>query len=148
MVDLKVSFCIETTFFPELLEDCSRFGIFVRKSLNFYGTTLLHNSDVSAARNYHERFKSNKNKCSRNSQHYAQICTTALFYILAPTCFDCSLPSSGSFWIRLIYIKIHIDLVVYHITDNRVNHDTPAHRPLNQHYMIYHQINLHFHVTQ
>jgi hypothetical protein len=35
--------------------------------------------------------------CSRNYPHYALICTTPLFYILAPTCFGCSLPSSGSF---------------------------------------------------
>jgi hypothetical protein len=35
----------------------------------------------------------------RNNHHYAQICTTALFYTLAPTCFGSSLPSSGSFWI-------------------------------------------------
>jgi hypothetical protein len=33
---------------------------------------------------------------SRNNQHYALICTTALFYTLAPTCFGSSLPSSGS----------------------------------------------------
>jgi hypothetical protein len=52
---------------------------------------------------------------SRNNQHYAQICTTALFYIQAPTCFGSRLPSSGSFWIRLSYMKIQIDLVVYHI---------------------------------
>jgi hypothetical protein len=31
------------------------------------------------------------------NQHYALICTTPLFYILAPTFFDSSLPSSGSF---------------------------------------------------
>jgi hypothetical protein len=54
-------------------------------------------------------------KSSRNNQLYAQICTTALFHILAATCFDSSLSSSGSFWIRLSYIKIQIDLVVYHI---------------------------------
>jgi hypothetical protein len=34
---------------------------------------------------------------SRNDQQYAQICTTALFYIPAPTCFGSSLPLSGSF---------------------------------------------------
>jgi hypothetical protein len=33
----------------------------------------------------------------RNDQQYAQICTTALFYIPAPICFGSSLPSSGSF---------------------------------------------------
>jgi hypothetical protein len=45
----------------------------------------------------------------------AQICTTALFYMLASTCFGSSLPSSGSFWIRLSYVKIQIDMVVYYI---------------------------------
>jgi hypothetical protein len=53
---------------------------------------------------------------SRNDQQYAHICTTALFYIPAPTCFGSSLPSSGSFWIHPSYMKIQIGLVVYHIT--------------------------------
>jgi hypothetical protein len=35
--------------------------------------------------------------------------------MLAPTYFGSSLPSSGSFWIRLSYVKIQIDMVVYHI---------------------------------
>jgi hypothetical protein len=52
---------------------------------------------------------------SRNDQKYAQICTTALFYIPASTCFGSSLPSSMSFRIRLSYMKIQIGLVVYHI---------------------------------
>jgi hypothetical protein len=30
-------------------------------------------------------------------------------YMLAPTCFGSILPSSGSFWIRLSYVKIQID---------------------------------------
>jgi hypothetical protein len=34
---------------------------------------------------------------SRNNQHNAHICTTTLFYMLAPTCFGSSLSSSGSF---------------------------------------------------
>jgi hypothetical protein len=50
---------------------------------------------------------------SRNNHHYAQICTTALFYILASTCFGSSLSSSGSFWIHLSYKKIQINLVIY-----------------------------------
>jgi hypothetical protein len=33
----------------------------------------------------------------RYNQQYALNCTTPLFYILAPTCFGSSLPSSGSF---------------------------------------------------
>jgi hypothetical protein len=52
---------------------------------------------------------------SRNNQHNAQIYTAALFYMLSPTCFGSSLPSLGSFWIRLSYVKIQIDIVVYHI---------------------------------
>jgi hypothetical protein len=52
---------------------------------------------------------------SRNNHHNAQICATALFYMLAPTCFGSSLPSSGSLWIRLSYVKRQIDMVVYHI---------------------------------
>jgi hypothetical protein len=54
-------------------------------------------------------------KCSRNNQHNAQICTIVLFYMLAPTCFGSSQPSSESFWIRLSYVIIQIDMVVYHI---------------------------------
>jgi hypothetical protein len=34
-------------------------------------------------------------------------------YMLAPTWFGSSLPSSGSFWICLTYVKIQIDMVVY-----------------------------------
>jgi hypothetical protein len=34
-------------------------------------------------------------------------------YMLAPTCFGSSLPSSGSFWIRLSYVKIQICMVGY-----------------------------------
>jgi hypothetical protein len=33
----------------------------------------------------------------RNNQQYALICTTSLVYILAPTCFGSSVPSSGNF---------------------------------------------------
>jgi hypothetical protein len=32
-------------------------------------------------------------------------------YMLAPICFGNSLPSSGSFWICLSYMKIQIDMV-------------------------------------
>jgi hypothetical protein len=53
---------------------------------------------------------------SRNNQHYALICTTPLFYILAPTCFGSSLPSSGSFLDPSELLQIHIEKVVYHIT--------------------------------
>jgi hypothetical protein len=44
--------------------------------------------------------------CSRKDQHSAQIYTTALFHMLAPTYFGSSLPSSGSFWIRLRHILL------------------------------------------
>jgi hypothetical protein len=63
-------------------------------------------------------------------------------YILAPTCFGGSLSSSGSFYIHRSYAKIQIDMVVYRIMwlyfaadsagkYNRLNHDTPTHKPLN-----------------
>jgi hypothetical protein len=80
--------------------------------------------------------------------------------MLAPTYFGSSLQLSGSFWIRLRYMKIQIGLVVYHITLVKwpvylnivvkfvvLNHDTLTHRPLNQRCMIYHQIDLHLHVN-
>jgi hypothetical protein len=38
-----------------------------------------------------------------------------LYSMLAPTYFDSSLPSSGSFWIGLSYVKIQINMVVYHV---------------------------------
>jgi hypothetical protein len=78
----------------------------------------------------------NKYHLSRNNQHYAQTCTTAPFYILAPTCFGSSLPSSGSFRIRLSYMKIQTHPAGTH---NRRNHDSPAYRPL--HYTEYTQKN-------
>jgi hypothetical protein len=52
---------------------------------------------------------------SRNNQHYAQICTIPLFYILAPTCFGISVQSSGSFLDSSELLKIQIELVIYHI---------------------------------
>jgi hypothetical protein len=52
---------------------------------------------------------------SRNNQHYALICSTPLFYILAPTCFDSSLPSSGSFLDPSELLEIQIEWVVCHI---------------------------------
>jgi hypothetical protein len=47
--------------------------------------------------------------CSRNNEHYALICTTSLFYILAPTCFGSSLPSSGSFLDTSELLEIQIE---------------------------------------
>jgi hypothetical protein len=44
-------------------------------------------------------------KRSIKNQHNAQIYNAALFHMLASTCFGSSLPSSGSFWIRLSYVK-------------------------------------------
>jgi hypothetical protein len=54
------------------------------------------------------------------------ICTTPLFYILVPTCFDSSLPSSGSFLYPSELPEIQIEWVVYHIMRGYV-----AHRPRN-----------------
>jgi hypothetical protein len=51
---------------------------------------------------------------NRNNQHYALIFTTPLFYTLAPTCFDSSLSSSGSFLQPSELLDIQIEWVVYH----------------------------------
>jgi hypothetical protein len=64
---------------------------------------------------------------SRNNQHYALICTTPLFYILAPTCFGSSLPLSGSFLDTSELLEIQIDWVVYHIMCGYVA-GVPAHQ--------------------
>jgi hypothetical protein len=45
----------------------------------------------------HHSIVSNMKLHSRNNQHFALNCTTPLLYILAPTCFGSSLPSSESF---------------------------------------------------
>jgi hypothetical protein len=73
---------------------------------------------------------------SRNKQQYALICTTTLFYILAPTCFGSSLPSSGSFLDPSGLLEIQIEWVVYHIMCGYVVcvpecRGNPAHRPRN-----------------
>jgi hypothetical protein len=52
---------------------------------------------------------------SRNNQQYALICTTPLFYILAPTCFGSSLPSSESFLDVSELLEIQIEWLVCHI---------------------------------
>jgi hypothetical protein len=46
---------------------------------------------------------------NRNNQHYALICTTPLFYILAPACFSSSLPSPGSFLDPSELLQIQIE---------------------------------------
>jgi hypothetical protein len=69
-------------------------------------------------------------------------CTTYLFYVLDPTCFGSSLPSSESFLDPSELLEIQIEWVVYHIICGYVtcvpecrgsvrDHDTPAHRPRN-----------------
>jgi hypothetical protein len=52
---------------------------------------------------------------SRNNQHYALICNTPLSYMLAPTRFGSSLPSSGSFLGPSELLEIQIEWVVYNI---------------------------------
>jgi hypothetical protein len=51
----------------------------------------------------------------RKSQQYSLICTIPLFYVLDPTCFAGSLPSSGSILGPFELLEIQIELVVYHI---------------------------------
>jgi hypothetical protein len=60
---------------------------------------------------------------SRNNRHYALICNTPLFYILAPTCFGSSLPSSGSFLDPYELPEMQIEWVVYlkYVTDQRIS---------------------------
>jgi hypothetical protein len=48
-----------------------------------------------------------------NTMH--KFATVLYSYMVTPTCFSSSLLSSGSFWIRLNYVKLQIDMVVYHI---------------------------------
>jgi hypothetical protein len=52
---------------------------------------------------------------SRNNQRYALNCTTPFFYVLAPTCFSSSLPSSGSLLDPSELLEKQIKWVVYHI---------------------------------
>jgi hypothetical protein len=77
---------------------------------------------------------------SRNNQRYSLICTTPLLYTLAPTCFGCSLKSSGSFLDASELLEIQIEWVVYH--------DTPAHRPRNHKLYNIPPIRFVFQVTQ
>jgi hypothetical protein len=51
----------------------------------------------------------------RKNQQYTLICTTPLFYVLAPKCFGSSLPSSGSVFDPSELLEIQIEWVVYHI---------------------------------
>jgi hypothetical protein len=51
----------------------------------------------------------------RNDQSHALIFTARLFYLLAPTCFGSSLPSSGRFLDPSELLEIQIELMVYHI---------------------------------
>jgi hypothetical protein len=51
----------------------------------------------------------------RRNQHCALICTTLLFYILPPTCFGSSLPSSGSLLDLPELLEIQMSWVVYFI---------------------------------
>jgi hypothetical protein len=51
----------------------------------------------------------------RNDLQYALICNTPLFYVLAPTCFGSSLPSSGRFLDPSELLEMQIEWVVYHM---------------------------------
>jgi hypothetical protein len=50
----------------------------------------------------------------RSDQQYTLICTTPLFHVLAPTCFDSSLTSSGSFLDPSELLEIQIEWMLYH----------------------------------
>jgi hypothetical protein len=99
-------------------------------------------------------------RCIRNDRHYALICTPPLFYVLAPTCFGSSLPSSGSF-LDPELLEIQIEWVVYHIICGYVTCVPDCHGSIccashlrtmtiqhtghiTTHYMIYHPFDLYF----
>jgi hypothetical protein len=63
----------------------------------------------------------------RKDQQYALICTTPLFYVLAPTCFSSSLPSSGSFVDPPDLLEIQIEWVVYRIMCGYVTYVPDCH---------------------
>jgi hypothetical protein len=94
-----------------------------------------------------------------NDHQYALICNTPLFYVLAPTCFGSSLPSSGSFLDPSELLEIQIEWVVYHIMCGYVacvpdcrgfvccatQLGTTRHTGhITTHYMIYHPFDLYF----
>jgi hypothetical protein len=93
-----------------------------------------------------------KSACaSRNNQQYSLICTTPLFYILAPTCFGSSLPSSGTFLDPSESLEIQIEWVAHKVWLRglcaglswfRRNHDIRHAGHVITHYMIYHPLNL------
>jgi hypothetical protein len=59
---------------------------------------------------------------SKNYQNYILICATPFFYMLSPTCFGSSLPSSGNFIDPSELLEIQIEWVVYlkYITDKLI----------------------------
>jgi hypothetical protein len=90
---------------------------------------------------------------SRNDQNYVLICTTPLFYILPPTYFSSSLPSSGNFLDPSELLEIQIKWVVCHIICGYMTcvpecHSIPAHRPRNHTLYVIPPIRFVFQVTQ
>jgi hypothetical protein len=89
-------------------------------------------------------------KRSKNDKKICTGCTTPLFYILTPTCFVNSLPSSGSFLDPSEVREIQIEWVVYHIVCGYVTcvpYGTTTLRHTDHvttHYMIYHPFDLYF----
>jgi hypothetical protein len=69
----------------------------------------------------------------RNGQQYELICNIPLLYILAPTCFGSSLPSSGSFFNPSELLEIQIETTTIRHTGH-----------VTTHYMIYHTFDLYF----
>jgi hypothetical protein len=82
-----------------------------------------------------------RSKRSRNNQQYSLICTTPLFFILAPTCFGSSLPSSGSFLDRSQLLEIQIEQVVNHLMCGYVACKHTGHVTTH---MTYHLLDLYF----
>jgi hypothetical protein len=87
---------------------------------------------------------------SRNNHYYALICTIPLFYILAPTCFGSSLPSSGSLLDPSELLEMQIEWMVYYLMCGYVacvpdGTTTVWHTGhVTTHYMICHPFDLYF----
>jgi hypothetical protein len=92
--NIRINYCIFIHFFSiHFLFTYSYFFIFSSFSLRLHNTAVCVNVCIS----FNLMFVPCIIRRSRNNQLHQLICTTPLFYILAPTCFDCSLSSSESF---------------------------------------------------
>jgi hypothetical protein len=77
--------------------------------------TIIQSHEFYPIRNFIAKIYSYILRNSRSNQHYVLSCITLLFYILAPTCFGSSMPSSESVLDPCEVLEIQIEWVVYDI---------------------------------